>query len=217
MAKCKKCGRGIGIFNAGVKLSGDVPICNSCLKSLGFDPKSDNPAYLRYEDIKDGRAAYDQKRAARAAACYEFNVHWDDEKIERILEKYQREYTSPEDRYDGMTKQDIKEMGMPGEKFFKYPPLDVYVELKEDKIDGKAAILVYLLDGDETKLIGYAPKTKAKKILQILSEHDVQMSAELSGGDYRELVIFNDGEAVCNSNIPKPLKVQVRLDWSSEI
>lgn len=217
MAKCIRCERG-GLFKKLLPLSNyDAYICADCFKELGYDPKNDMPLLYRYDEIKEGRAAAEARRAAKAAAHYEFNVHWDDEKTEDILEKFQREWTDREDRYEGMTKKDIRESCVPGEKIFKYPPLDVDLELKRGEIDGKTAVLVYLIDGAKNPLIGYAPKTKAKKILQLLDEHQVYMSAELSGGDYRELVCFSDGEAVCDSNIPKPLKIQVRLDWSSEI
>lgn len=215
--KCAKCGRRIGLFNPGVSLSGSDSICFSCFRDLGFDPKSDSAMYLCYSDISEGRSVYELKRNARAAAHYVFNVHWSDEKTNKILEKYQKDWTDPDDRYDGMSKRDIMEACAPGDKVFKFPPLDIDVELSEGIVDSKPAVLVRLIDGKNNPLIGCAPKTKARKIIQLLSEHDVRISAELSGGDYRELVVFGDGEAVCDSNIPKPLRVQIELDWSSEI
>ena len=217
MAKCIRCKRG-GLFRKMLPLSNhDSWICVACYQDLGFDPKDDLSLLYRYNEIAGGKAAMNALRAAKAAAHYIFNVHSEDDNIYDTLERYQRKWTDREDRYEGLTKRDILETCAPGEKIFKYPPLDVDVELKEDEVDGKVAVLVYLVDGDRCPLIGHAPKTKAKRILQLLSEHDVVVSAELSGGDYRELVCFSDGEAVCDSNVPKPLKVQVRLDWSSEI
>ena len=219
MAKCIKCGRGIGLFRKAVILNDDDSICEACYRELGFDPATDFSRGMRYEDIKAGRAAYVERRNAKLNAHYDFNVHWDDERTEKILERYQKEWTDREDRYEGMTKKELRESGSPGEKVFRYPPLDVDVELRASEIDGKPAVLVSLIDGRKNPLIGYAPKTKAKKILQLIDEHSesVRISAELSGGDFWDLVVFHDGEAVCESNIPKPLKVQVRLDWSSEI
>ena len=219
MAKCKKCGRGIGLFRKAVLLNDNDSICEACYRELGFDPKTDFSQGLRFCEIKDGKSAYIERRNARMSAHYDFNVHWDDERTDKILERYQKDWTDREDRYEGMTKREFKECGGPGDKVFKYPPLDVDVELSRGEIDGKAAVLVSLIDGGKNPLIGYAPKTKAKKILQLIDEHNesIRISAELSGGDFWELVVFHDGEAVCESNIPKPLKVQVRLDWSSEI
>lgn len=219
MSKCIRCGRG-GLLRRMLPLSNnDARICEACYRELGFDPKDGLSMIYSYDEIKNGREAYLQRRVARAAARYEFNVHWDDERTEAVLERYQRDWTDREDRYEGLTKKGLREDGSPGEKVFKYPPLDVDVELRQDVIDGKAAVLVYLIDGKKDPLIGHAPKTKARKILQLLDEHSesVRISAELSGGDFWELVVFHDGEAVCESNMPKPLKVQVTLDWSSEI
>lgn len=216
MAKCIRCGKSL-LFGR-IKMR-DADICKNCIDDLGFSGKIDNytASCYKWDDVKNGIQAYWDRQNAKSAAKYVFNVHWDDDRTDDILERYQKNWIAREDQYDGMSKKEIKESCVPGEKIFKYPPLDVDVELKEGEIDGNQAVLVYLLDGEKDPLIGYAPKTKAKKILQLLSEHNPNVSAELSGGDYRELVVFSDGEAVCNSNIPKPLKVQVCLDWSSDI
>ena len=216
MAKCIRCGRG-GLLRQMLLLYGnESKICTDCYKALGFHPKDDLSLLYRYEDIKDGREVYEERRFARLQAHYDFNVHLTEEGYE-IAEKYQRLWTDREDRYEGMTKREIKENGVPGEKYFKYPPMDVGLDLVPVEVDGRPMIEVYLLtDKKKDPLIGYAPKTKVKKILQLIDEHDIRMRAELSGGEFRELVVFSDGEAVCDG-IPTETKIQVRLDWSHEI
>lgn len=216
MAKCKKCGRSLLI--GGVRLA-DAVICKSCLEDLGFANRisSSTASLYKWDDVKDGIRAYWDRQNAKAAAHYEFNVQWEDPVVEEFLERYQRAWTDREDQYEGMTKKEVRETCLPGEKIFKYPPLDVDVELKPAEIDGKPAVLVYLVDVKDLILLGRAPKTKAKKIIKLLEDPSIRISAELSGGDFWELVCFSDGgEAVCESNVPKPLKVQIRLEWDPE-
>lgn len=67
--KCPRCGRLIGLTARGLKLK-DGLICNRCFQELGFD-KSDRDAaqYLyAYEDIKDGKRAYYDRRLKQAIA-----------------------------------------------------------------------------------------------------------------------------------------------------
>lgn len=216
MAKCKRCGRSLML--GGIRLA-DAVICKACLDELGFSDRISRTtaSIYKWDDVKDGIKAYYDRLNAKNAAQYMFNVQWEDPAVEDVLEKYQKSWTDREDRYEGMTKKDVRETCVPGEKVFKYPPLDVDVELRPDQIDSKPAILVYLIDGKDPRLIGHAPKTKAKKIIELLRDPNLRISAELSGGDFWEVVCFPDGgEAVCESNIPKPLKVQVHLEWDPE-
>lgn len=67
MAKCIRCGKST-LVRGHVSLE-DAAICTPCWKSLGFKLTETATAKLyRYDDIKDGRDAYEQKRwAARQA------------------------------------------------------------------------------------------------------------------------------------------------------
>ena len=67
MAKCERCGiGGIGLIRSGYKYSDGKYTCIPCALELGF--KKDgikNPcAYFRYEDVKNGLAAYYERKGA---------------------------------------------------------------------------------------------------------------------------------------------------------
>lgn len=213
--KCERCGKSI-LLRGKVSLA-DAVICRSCFNELGFASSDLLYASLyKYDDIKDGKAAYQEKSDARANAHYEFLVHFTDDAYD-ILEKYQKEWTDPDDRYEGMTNKDIKASGDYDTKIYQYPPLDVDLELFETEIDSKAAVGFNLIDGKRNPFIGYAPKTKAKKILRLIEEHPgIRMSAELSGGHYKKLEFWNDHDYV-NSDWSDDIKVRVTLNWSNEI
>lgn len=69
MAKCIRCGKST-IVRGHVSLA-DAAICTPCWKSLGFKLTETATASLyRYDDIKDGREAYDQKRWAESQARF---------------------------------------------------------------------------------------------------------------------------------------------------
>ena len=213
--KCERCGKST-MLRGKISLA-DAVICKSCFLDLGFsnDDMIHSPFY-KYAEIKNGRAAYQDLQNARANANYVFLVHFVDGAYD-VLEKYQKNWTDPEDRYEGMSNKDIKESGAYNEKIYQYPPLDVDLELQELERDGKPAVGFNLIDGKKNPFIGYAPKTKAKKILQLIEEHpQIRMAAELSGGHYKKLEFWNDHDYV-NADWSDDIKVRVTLDWSSEL
>lgn len=67
MAKCIKCG-GSFLTRGRIKLA-DADICFKCFDSLGFDHKTgiyDGKSY-KWDEIKDGRDAYQRNKARRHA------------------------------------------------------------------------------------------------------------------------------------------------------
>lgn len=211
MAKCQHCNKG-GLFRKTIKTRDNIYICSDCSKSLGID--SSSLPYMNYSEIKYGMDAYRKYRAAKSDAQYFFLVHPEDDKQYKVIEKYQKDMTDKEDIYSGYSLRDLKESDLYDEKVWKYPPLDVDVELTETALNGKPAIAVNLIRGiDDSPLIGYAPTTKVKKILSLLKDHNCTVSAELYGGDFRRLL----GDGYVEDGIPTLLNVRVILDWSSEI
>ena len=69
MAKCIRCGKST-LVRGHVKLA-DAAICTPCWKSLGFKlTETASSDSYRYDDIKDGRDAYDQRRWAASQARF---------------------------------------------------------------------------------------------------------------------------------------------------
>lgn len=69
MAKCIRCGKST-LVRGHVKLA-DAAICTPCWKSLGFKlTETASSDSYRYDDIKDGRDAYDQRRWAASQAKF---------------------------------------------------------------------------------------------------------------------------------------------------
>lgn len=142
---------------------------------------------------------------------YDFIAKCHDEKSEKALEKYQKFWTDPEDKYDGMTLKEFKADGVPGDKIYQYPPLDVDVKL--DAFIGiendNVSINVFVLDNDKEILVGTAAKTKAKKILKILQEENPKITGELYGGKYWKM----EDSGYVNNDWSEELTVRVFLEW----
>lgn len=210
MSKCERCAKSTGLFRAYVPL-GKGRLCVPCARDLGFDIKEDK--YLLgaalYPDIREGRARYKQLQGSRSSANYEFIVHYDDEAIERRLIKYQKFWADSDFKYEGMTIKEIKESCRYGEKIYKYEPVDVDLEFKY--ADG--VLRVFLFDGEKSFDVGYAPPRKTKRIVQILSDLDPHVFAELSGGHFYQLK--NNGYV--EDEWSDDYKIRVRLDWSHHI
>ena len=116
---------------------------------------------------------------------YDFIVKSENESTSKAIAKYQKFWTDPEVKYDGMKLMEFKEDGLPGDKVYEYPPLDVDVRIEAFLgEDGSTDIRAYILDGDGEIYVGTAAKTKAKKILGILQDKDPSVSSELYGGMY---------------------------------
>lgn len=114
---------------------------------------------------------------------YDFIIRSEDEKTDKALAKYQKFWTDPDDKHEGMKLMEFKREGSPGDKNYLYPPLDVDLELKAvENADGVLEILGYIFDGDVDIYVGKAAKSKAKKIKRIMDEKDPEISAELCGG-----------------------------------
>lgn len=80
---------------------------------------------------------------------YEFIIKSENDDSDKQLEKYQKFWTDPEDKYNGMTMKELKASDLYGEKVYQYPPLDVSVKLSAFMgDDGSVIISGYILDGD---------------------------------------------------------------------
>ena len=144
---------------------------------------------------------------------YEFIAKSRDEKIDKALIKYQKFWTDPEDKYDGMTLKEFKADGDPGDKIYEYPLLDVDVKLEAFLgEDGSTEIRVYILDGDGEIFVGTAAKTKAKKILRILQEKSPAITGELYGGKYWKM----EDSGYVNNDWSETLTVRVYLAYDKE-
>lgn len=141
---------------------------------------------------------------------YDFIVKSEDNKVAKILEKYQKFWTDKEDQYDGMTLKEFKEDGCPGDKVYQYPPLDVSLKLEAFQgEDGSTDIKAYILTGDEDIYIGRAAKTKAKKILRLLQEHEPKITGELYGGKYWKM----EDSGYVDNRWEEDQTVRIFLEW----
>lgn len=142
---------------------------------------------------------------------YDFIAKCYNEESRKALEKYQKFWTDPEDKYEGMTLKEFKEDGSPGDKVYQYPPLDADVKL--DAFIGvendNVSINVFILDNDKEILVGTAAKTKAKKILKILQEENPKITGELYGGKYWKM----EDSGYVNNDWSEELTVRVFLEW----
>ena len=141
---------------------------------------------------------------------YEFLIKCTDEKSGKALEKYQKNWTDPEDKYEGMTIYDLKDSCRYGEKIYQYPPLEPAVKLKAFiGDDGSVVITGYVVDGDDELLVGEAAKTKANKILKILQEESPAITGELYGGKYWKL----EDSGYVDDRWSDPPTVRFKLRW----
>ena len=141
---------------------------------------------------------------------YEFPIKCADEKLSKALEKYQKELTDPDDKYEGMTIYDLKESCRYGEKIYQYPLLEVQVNLKAFLgEDGSVVISGYVVDGSKDLLVGEAAKTKAKKILGILQNESPSITGELTGGKYWKL----EDSGYVDDRWSDPFTLRVTLRW----
>lgn len=143
---------------------------------------------------------------------YDFIVKSENEKSDKAINKYQKFWTDPEDKYDGMTLKEFKAEGDPGDKVYEYPPLDVSVKLEAFLgEDGSTDIRAYVLDGADEIYVGTAAKTKAKKILRILQENKPRIYGELYGGRYWKM----EDSGYVNNDWSEDLTVRVYLKWEA--
>ncbi len=141
---------------------------------------------------------------------YDFIAKSQDDQTNKALNKYQRFWTDAEDKYDGMTLKEFKADGLPGDKVYEYPPLNVDVKLEAFLgDDGSTEIRVFILDGDSEIFVGTAAKTKAKKILRILQEENPSISGELYGGKYWKM----EDSGYVNNDWSEVLTVRVYLEY----
>lgn len=141
---------------------------------------------------------------------YEFIISSENEKTDKALAKYQKFWTDPEDKHEGMKLKEFKEEGLPGDKNYLYPTLDVEVELKaaEDE-DGQLQILGYICDGSDLIYVGRSAKNKAKKIKHILEEENPRITAELCGGKVWKI----ESSGYVDDRWEEDLKVRVTLEY----
>lgn len=174
MAKCKRCGASI-LFAKKFKVDGGV-ICSNCNKALN---QSVNVPLTSKNDIQIHVDVAPEVKPRTAKKEYFFLVHDLDYDF---IEKYRKSETDKEDLWDGMSFNDIRETCYEGDKIYKYPDMDVYLEFKDAVKDDNPALEVYLDD----HMIGYVPKTKVKKTKQLLAD-GTNWKAELYGGSYQYL------------------------------
>lgn len=141
---------------------------------------------------------------------YEFIIKSENDDSDKQLEKYQKFWTDPEDKYNGMTMKELKESDLYGEKVYQYPPLDVSVKLSAFLgDDGSVIISGYILDGDSEIYVGKSAKTKAKKILKILQDESPTITGELYGGKYWKL----EDSGYVDDCWSEDLTIRVSLRW----
>ena len=141
---------------------------------------------------------------------YEFLVKCADEKSADALAAYQKDWTDPEDKHEGMTLYDLKDSCRYGEKIYEYPPMDVTPKLKAFiGDDGSVTITGFVVDGEDELLVGEAAKTKAKKILKILQEESPSITAELFGGQYWKM----EDSGYVDDRWSDPYTMRVKLKW----
>ena len=213
MAKCERCGKSLVIFvHRFVQLSDKKCVCVKCYKELGFKEPSlhlkesmDISMHKTWDDIKDGKVAMESKAEVKIIRDirydeYSFNA---DELDEKFIKKYQREETDSDEYYDGMTNKEIKEIYSDGDRVYKYPFLTVYPTLKdeEDRIE------IYI----EDKMVGYVPEQKIKKVRKLLTNDNVDISAEIYGGDYKQ--IYDEDIETDYSDV----KMRVDISWPVKI
>ena len=142
---------------------------------------------------------------------YDFIAKCDNDESRKALEKYQKFWTDPEDKYNGMKLKEFKEDGDPGDKIYQYPPLDVDVRLEvfmpED--GSTPTVTVFVLDGDSEIRVGTAAKTKAKKIIKIAQENDPKITGELYGGKYWKM----EDSGYVDDRWSEDMTVRVFLKW----
>lgn len=201
MAKCMRCGASM-IFAKKIKVEGGV-ICTSCSKALGLNQSVTVPLTSK-NDIQVHVDVAPEVKPRIAKKEYFFLVHDLDEEF---IEKYRKSETDKEDLWEGMSFNDIRENCYEGDKIYKYPDLDLYLEFKEATLDDNPALEVYLDD----HMVGYVPKTKVKKTKKLLADDKVSWKAELYGGDYQYLKGNYVDEWFDKVNI------RVTFTWSEEI
>ena len=142
---------------------------------------------------------------------YDFIIKSADETTDKALQKYQKFWTDPEDKYDGMKLMEFKEEGSPGDKVYQYPPLDVSVKLEAFIADEDGAVTIsgFINDGDKDIYVGTAAKTKAKKILKLLQENNPKITGELYGGKYWKM----EDSGYVDDRWTETLTVRVYLEW----
>lgn len=141
---------------------------------------------------------------------YEFIIKSENDDSDKQLEKYQKFWTDPEDKYNGMTMKELKASDLYGEKIYQYPPLDVSVKLSAFMgDDGSVIISGYILDGDSEIYVGKSAKTKSKKILKILHDESPTITGELYGGQYWKL----EDSGYVDDRWSEDLTIRVSLRW----
>ena len=142
---------------------------------------------------------------------YDFIIKSENEKTDKALEEYQKFWTDPEDKYNGMKLMEFKKEGDPGDKVYQYPPLDVDVKLEAFIADEDGAVTIsgYILTGDEDIYVGTAAKTKAKKILRILQNENPKITGELYGGKYWKM----EDSGYVNNDWSEDLTVRIYFEY----
>lgn len=121
-------------------------------------------------------------------------------KLVKELKEYD-EYYKP---YDGMTNKEILESYSRVYEIDLIPFNDIKLEKEDDNPYDKNAIKVLIADqSNEFHHLGYIPKEKCIKVRSLLDKNDVQITAYVRGGKYKEVDIDdygNDKVKVFNSN-----------------
>lgn len=186
--KCARCGKGIGIVRRGQAIA-DGYICYQCLDELGFDKKERGVTrwVYTYEQIKNGKDALFSRPAIKPN-FKEYKVHgisYDNDEgrsIQKLLSKYVKEEFDD----DKLSNAEIKEELEYDDRVYVYPTMDINVTLEPTTFDGEPAVKVM---GEVSPLIyehiGWIPKREAAQVIEIISNNECDITAELIGGPYK--------------------------------
>lgn len=186
--KCERCGKGIGIVRRGQALA-DGYICYQCLDELGFDKAGRGAKRwtYTYDQIKNGKAALFSRPAVKKN-LEEYKAHGisyeneDGHSIQKILSAYVKD----EYEDDKLSNAEIKEELEYEDKVYVYPSMDIRVILEPTEFDGEPAVKIM---GETSPLtythIGWIPKRDAAHVIEIMNNHDYEVTAELVGGPYK--------------------------------
>jgi len=189
MAKCIRCGKSTAL-RGHVKLS-DADLCLVCFKDLGFER---NDALIstiyKYDEIKNGKDAYYTARIENrtSSTLEEFKIHGISHENENgvSIQKILSDFVQEEFEDDKLTNAEVKEELEYEDHVYLYPTMDAPFSLEVTTFDGAPAIKVYLeISYGTYEHIGWIPKRSVDHVLDIINNHDYEVTGELIGGPFK--------------------------------
>lgn len=189
--KCERCGKNIGLFNPGVKTSDGLGVCNKCVDELGYD--KDVVKYRTWDSIRNGKAAEDQAKAAALKQQEEQTfpivgvVYKNDagKEIQKILKSELSK--ASDEKYQGMTNKDIKEDCSYDERIYEYEDIDLYGLFEFTDYEGSPAIKVCIDELSGPVHIGWIPKEKVSRVMELIDGRSYAVQIHIYGGKYKYL------------------------------